>query len=353
MKQRVKQHGRAAAAARGLSFTFLELNAVRPATSRDYFERIENFMQWADLKTFELVSVKELDGLVCEFLEAQYFDGHNHDCGDKLIAAIGKFAWPRISLKNPCELPRTMNAAKGFKRLAPGHSRAPLPWVALVAMAAAASSLGWWGMTVALVLHFTCYLRPGELLKLKVSSVIMPVNGAGTASPSLLLSPLEGGIPGKTQEYDESVLLDWPRLPGLTVALGMLMKHKRDDDLLFNLDYRTYLEQFNRLAELTGVNILKPHPYALRHGGASHQYLTKQLAIAAIKRKGRWKADNSVRRYEKSARVAKETAALPSRTREYAMKWEPVLNDILRNKVQADAPPFLVAPSLRKRKRAS
>ena len=245
MKQRVKQHGRGAAATRGLSFTFLELNAVRPATSRDYFERIENFMQGADLKTFEHVGVEELDGLVCEFLEARCFDGHNRDCGDKLIAAIGKFAWPRISLKGPCELPRTMNAAKGFKRLAPGHSCAPLPWVALVAMAAAASSLGWWGMAVALVLHFTCYLRPGELLK--VSSVIMPVNGAGTAAPSLLPSSLESGIPGKTQEYDESVLVDWPRLPGLTVALSMLMKHKRHDDLLFNLDYRTYLEQFNRL----------------------------------------------------------------------------------------------------------
>eukprot|EP00972_Heterocapsa_arctica_P094970 14006294-Heterocapsa_arctica.AAC.1 len=40
----------------------------------------------------------DLDGLGCEYLEAPYFDGHSHDCGAKRLAAIGKFAWPRISL---------------------------------------------------------------------------------------------------------------------------------------------------------------------------------------------------------------------------------------------------------------
>eukprot|EP00972_Heterocapsa_arctica_P066381 9795011-Heterocapsa_arctica.AAC.1 len=65
MKQRLRLRGRAATAFRGLSFSFLELNAVRPATSKDYFERMEHFTNWARLKSFELTSTMDLDGLVC------------------------------------------------------------------------------------------------------------------------------------------------------------------------------------------------------------------------------------------------------------------------------------------------
>jgi hypothetical protein len=45
------------------------------------------------------------------------------------------------------------------------------------------------------------------------------------------------------------------------------------------------------------------HPYQLRHGGATHDLTSKDRAYNAVKARGRWLTDSSVRRYTKVGRV--------------------------------------------------
>ena len=59
-------------------------------------------------------------------------------------------------------LPRAKNALRGFRRLAPGLSRAPFPWLALCNLVGCAMALGWKEFAYCLVLMFRTYLHPNE-----------------------------------------------------------------------------------------------------------------------------------------------------------------------------------------------
>ena len=54
---------------------------------------------------------------------------------------------------------------------------------------------------------------------------------------------------------------------------------------------------FRRYGDVDGVKIT---PHCLRHGGASRDALEKLEDLRGIQRRGRWKARESVRRYEKA-----------------------------------------------------
>jgi predicted RNA-binding Zn ribbon-like protein len=49
----------------------------------------------------------------------------------------------------------------------------------------------------------------------------------------------------------------------------------------------------------------RPLPYQLRHTGASTDMAEKARSLQDIKRRGRWQADSSVKRYEKAAVLTK------------------------------------------------
>ena len=82
-------------------------------------------------------------------------------------------------------------------------------------------------------------------------------------------------------------------------------------------------------ALMANVGELEPQLYSLRHGGASHDALAHRRPLAAIKRRGRWKADSSVKHYEKAAAAHREAHRLPDDAREYAAKVEAHLSEIM------------------------
>ena len=151
-------------------------------------------------------------------------------------------------------------------------------------------------------------------------------------------------------EYDESLLPDWPvflKLRPLIVEKARLPAGAP----LFGMQYAEYLANFHRCAEISGVSQLQVHPYAVRHGGASHDALTSFREMANIKARGRWRADSSVRRHEKHARVLKELERMSEKSREFAMTVEARLADVITGRIKVSRP--LLFKELRGVKRKS
>ena len=71
-----------------------------------------------------------------------------------------------------------------------------------------------------------------------------------------------------------------------------------------------------------------------RHGGASWDALKKRRSMQEIQARGRWRAEQSVRKYEKHARLLKETQKLRVSTRRYGSKIDAMLSQILAGKLQ-------------------
>ena len=67
----------------------------------------------------------EPDALLPLYLDEVFFGGYNHSRGDRLLSAA-RLRLPDSGLTDPRRLEGVLAALKGFKRLARGHTRAPL-----------------------------------------------------------------------------------------------------------------------------------------------------------------------------------------------------------------------------------
>ena len=92
-----------------------------------------------------------------------------------------------------------------------------------------------------------------------------------------------------------------------------------------------------------GGRALNPTPYSLRHGGASHDALTNRRSLAEIKKKGRWRTDSSVRRYEKAAVAMKQLSKLPTEVVDYGVRAERTLSQLFLGASVPAPPPNLAA----------
>ena len=83
-------------------------------------------------------------------------------------------------------------------------------------------------------------------------------------------------------------------------------------------------QQFRHLYEqavaMTRLGHIVQHPYCLRHGGASHDMLTKERSLQEIKNRGRWRSDAPLRRYQKAARALQQEQRMDQNMREYG-QW--------------------------------
>ena len=82
--------------------------------------------------------------------------------------------------------------------------------------------------------------------------------------------------------------------------------------------------------------------YTLRHGGASADRLMDRRSLAEVKRRGRWRSDASLRRYEKSTIVLRQVALMPALVVEYAQRIELNLGRYMLGDRTCPAPPRMI-----------
>ena len=207
--------------------------------------------------------------------------------------------------------------------MSPPTTRQPLPWLGLMGIAGVCLRRGLIAHAVCFVLQFTLYLRPGEVMELKVSQVVPPIHPGGGAARGVwafIVRPYEeeSSRPGKTGEFDESLLLDDSRLSFLDPFLEVLVQGRPPDSPLwpFTLaQHQQVLEECLQALGLTGLGI---ELYSLRHGGPSDDFLHRRRSLPELKDRGRWRSDASVRRYKKPARALKELEKFPEATLVFA-----------------------------------
>ena len=100
--------------------------------------------------------------------------------------------------------PRAHRALQGWGKMAPAHSRLPLPWLGLMALLGAMLWRNQWMAALCALLMFVLYLRPGEALTMTPEQMVPPLAVAAGAAhlaawgfiigPSLLGGPSKTGV---------------------------------------------------------------------------------------------------------------------------------------------------------------
>ena len=177
----------------------------------------------------------ELERALLEYFDNLYLKGRRVDSGTKLIAALGA-RWPVLHRSGQSGLlPRARCSLHGWSRLDPLTSRLPCPLPAVELLALMLLHWGALGLALAVLVATDAYIRPGELLALRVESVIPPRPSLGChfAHVSLLLCPSDEGIASKTHQFDDSVVLDSCHRVWLSRAVLEFARRRPPGSLLF------------------------------------------------------------------------------------------------------------------------
>ena len=202
-------------------------------------------------------------------------------------------------------------------------SRLPLPWAVVAMIANSMMCAAQVEAAIVTLLCFYTYFRPSEPFKLWGKHVVPPIAGAGAGHQhwALTLHPFELHGASKTQEFDESILLDRPEAVFLGPLLHRLALAGRMELPLFSLTQAEFGRAFRAVSEKLGLLALgTATPYQLRHAGASWDFAAGTRTLAEVQRRGRWRAAASVRRYEKGGRISEQLNKLPAAVRIHAVK---------------------------------
>ena len=210
--------------------TYLESRSVRPATLQDYSRRLRQFQTWLGYDPLLVSNLVLLDNLLVTYLEELFDINKGIDYGVRAIAAV-KFFHPLLGKGMASGLPRACRALKGWGIAAPPMQRLPIPLEGLGAILGFLIFNNKTEMALRLFIQFLTYLRPGECSHLVAKQQPLAAAGPAFRHWAILLHPTEDGIPGKTNIFDATVLIDsdtW-----IDAHLRALIKNKAPDDPLW------------------------------------------------------------------------------------------------------------------------
>ena len=303
----------------GLSL--LETILVRPATRRQYVQRLEDFVRWAMLAQKSWSSFTEMDEVVMMYFDAQYLDGAPSDDGGKLAAAL-QMAYPGLHRRLNEQLPRAMRALRSWAKNGPGDQRLPLPFSLLCGVIGVLLHRRMIAECLCLLIQHDAYLRPSEACSLTVMQLIPPLDQEHVAYAkwAVNIAPFELERPAKTGLWDESLTLSLA--PWVDPFLHRLRRGRAPTDGLWPFTLSKLGTAFGSAARSLGISHLKPTLYSNRHGGASEDLLRHRRTLEEVQRRGRWRAPTSVRRYTKEAKLIAEMHKVAPSVRAFCHQME-------------------------------
>ena len=288
---------------------FLETHAVQAPTKGNYRQLLAmmavHLWYWGVTLSEEIPKMTStwtanLDEALSDYCDAQFFEGEPGSLGSQLYSALSDY-WPEIGRGGGYRLPRFFRARQAWRRLAPGRTRDPLPFLHLVLVLKTLLRRGRVSFAAACLLIWSCYLRPSEILDLHAEDVLAPTSSCPHVS--LMLHPFERGQTSKVGEFDDGVTMDMSELRWFGPWLLRQARRRPKGSRLFSLGYPEMSKLFREA--MMEWSLKDATMYRLRHGGASHDIVHGHRHIVEGKKRGRWSTDQSLKRYAKAVRLQK------------------------------------------------
>ena len=166
-------------------------------------------------------------------------------------------------------------------------------------------------MGIQILCMVVSYARPGELLNSLRGDLIPPLGGVSSGW-SIILHPMERMKASKTQSYDDTITMKNEIYPFIGKILEKLIVGPKAERI-FSHGYVDFARCFRQACLRLGLRDVVP--YQCRHSGASIDRAGCHRCLSEVKKRGRWRSDASVARYEKAGRLALEVNKVPEALR--------------------------------------
>jgi integrase len=284
-----------------MSFDFLRLPlqdlALAPASLKSYNLSLSRFLTHARLSTQQFLTepALSLDRLLALYIQHSYDSSSPFTYASHALHAV---VFHRPDLKTALFTSR--QCIKGWERVKKTLSYPPLTWELAVAIACVMARSGLHGPAVATLLSFDCYLRVGEMTRIRLKDVVLPDDprmGSAFTRMAVCLGKTKTG-------RDQSVALD--RQSVCTVIITWVRRIRRSSVELNPRIFAFSPDYFRRAMRDACSQLHISHcgytPHSLRHGGASADF-PMHGSIKQVQFRGRWKQVETIRTYVQAARA--------------------------------------------------
>jgi integrase len=282
--------------------------ALALASLRSYNRSLRSFLSYTRLSPQQLLSepAARLDRLLAVYIQHSYDTASPFTYAAHALHAV---IYHRPDLKARLFISR--QCLTGWERVKKSVSHPPLTWELTVVIACTLARSGFHAPAVAMLVAFDCYLRVGELTRIRLRDVIMPSDprmGLAHTGMAVCLAQTKTG-------RNQSVALQRPDVASVLSAWVTSLPRSSAVDggdprvFAFSPDYlrRLMRDACDRL----GVGHTAYVPHSLRHGGATADFLLTG-SIERVQFRGRWKSMESVRTYVQTARALLAAQEVPA-----------------------------------------
>ena len=271
--------------------------ALAPASLKAYQRSLTSFLTYTRLTPQQLLSepADRLDRRLAVYIQHSYDTASPFTYASHALHAV---IHRRPDVKAHMFVSR--QCLKGWERVKSVSSHPPLTWELTVAIACSLARSGFHAPGIAMLVAFDCYLRVGELTKLRLRDIIMPSDarmGSAHTNMAVCLAKTKTGI-------NQSVSIDRPEVAEILCAWVRTLSHSSSEVNPFVFAFTpAHLRGLMRDACVQlGIGHASYVPHSLRHGGATADFL-RTGSIVRVQFRGRWKSMESVRTYVHAARA--------------------------------------------------
>ena len=279
--------------------------ALAPASQKAYSKQLGSLLSHTRFShtAFFALPAAAVDRALAVYIQFCYDARSSFTYASHALSAV---VHQRPDLRH--QLPVARQCIRGWEKVRTSTPHAPLTWELTVLMACTMARSGYHGPAVAMLLAFDCFLRVGELTRIRRSDVVTPNDSRMGRAHATMAVVLRVAKTGKMQSVGIAsadvgeLLAQWVRLTPLTSSGAA------DPRIFpFSPDF------FRRLMERTASALRLPThytPHSLRHGGTTDDFL-RNGSVERIQFRGRWKSLESVRRYVQTARAVLAAQQVP------------------------------------------
>lgn len=187
---------------------YLRRRSVRAPTRARYLAAASAVTEFARVRELKFESAKDVDIALELFTTELYFDGEAVQTGR--VALYG-YAWRAGLPTSGTAFPLAKQALKGWGSATPPQSRDPVPWAAVLLVAAQLLNMKNTAAVLAaalMTLNFDCYLRPAEGLGVSRSDVCTG-SGSGVYAQRAIIIGQRAATdePTKTGTFDDTIIV--------------------------------------------------------------------------------------------------------------------------------------------------
>ena len=279
--------------------------ALRPATLSSYDKHLSTFLRHTRLTLKQLLSSspRRIDRALASFMDWSYSHGGSYDYASHTLNAL-IFYSPSLRLR----LGESRLRLRGWSRIRTSTSHPPITWELTVLFAITLAKWQRVEQAVACLLSFHCFLRVGELTRLRYRDIIQPFDsrlGSAHTDMALRLAETKTG-------NDQWVSITSTDVSSVLVRyLAHYFGSGEHNPLVFPFSPSSLRVSLRQLCAEFGLSSIPFVPHSFRHGGATCAHLLGST-IEQIMYRGRWKSMESARRYIQTGRALYADQTIPN-----------------------------------------